>query len=84
MIVSLYAGGMTVRDIEHHRPATVRTELSRETIPKIVDEVPAWQHRPLELFNPVIFLDAMIVKIRDRDLSTTRPLISRSVSIWKE
>jgi putative transposase len=69
MIISLYAGGMTVRDIEHHLAATVGTELSRETISKIVDEIAdevlAWQHRPLEPFYPVIYLDALIVKIRD-------------------
>lgn len=69
MIVSLYAGGMTVRDIEHHLAATVGTELSRETISKIVDEIAdevlAWQHRPLEAFYPVIYLDALIVKVRD-------------------
>jgi putative transposase len=69
MIVSLYAGGMTVRDIEHHLAATIGTELSRETISKITDEVAdevlAWQHRPLESFYPVIYLDALIVKIRD-------------------
>ena len=69
MIISLYAGGMTIRDIEHHLAATVGTELSRETISKIVDEIAdevlAWQHRPLESFYPVIYLDALIVKIRD-------------------
>ena len=69
MIISLYAGGMTVRDIEHHLAATVCTELSRETISKIVDEIAdevlAWQHRPLEAFYPVIYLDALIVKVRD-------------------
>src|SRR5688572_1694537 len=69
MIISLYAGGMTVRDIEHHLAATVGTELSRETISKIVDEIAdevlAWQHRPLEAFYPVIYLDALIVRVRD-------------------
>lgn len=69
MIISLYAGGMTVRDIEHHLAATVGTELSRETISKIVDEIAdevlAWQQRPLEAFYPVIYLDALIVKVRD-------------------
>ena len=69
MIISLYAGGMTVRDIEHHLVSTVGTELSRETISKIVDEIAdevlAWQHRPLEAFYPVIYLDALIVKVRD-------------------
>jgi putative transposase len=69
MIISLYAGGMTVRDIEHHLAMTVGTELSRETISKItdevLDEVSAWQRRPLEAFYPVIYLDALVVKVRD-------------------
>jgi putative transposase len=69
MIVSLYAGGMTVRDIAHHLEATIGTELSHETISKIVDgvseEVLAWQQRPLEPLYPVIYLDAIVVKVRD-------------------
>ena len=69
MIVSLYAGGMTVRDIEHHLVSTIGTEISRETISKIVDEISdevlAWQHRPLEAFYPVIYMDALVVKVRD-------------------
>jgi len=69
MIVSLYAGGMTVRDIEHHLASTIGTEISRETISKItdevLDEVLAWQRRPLESFYPVIYLDAIVVKVRD-------------------
>ncbi|WP_297751992.1 IS256 family transposase [uncultured Tessaracoccus sp.] len=69
MIISLYAGGMTVRDIEHHLVSTIGTEISRETISKITDEVAdevlAWQQRPLDAFYPVIYLDAIIVKIRD-------------------
>lgn len=69
MIVSLYAGGMTIRDIEHHLVSTIGTEISRETISKItdevLDEVMAWQQRPLDSFYPVIYLDALIVKVRD-------------------
>ena len=69
MIISLYAGGMTIRDIQHHLAATLGTELSHETISKVTDavaeEVLAWQNRPLEAFYPVIFLDALVVKIRD-------------------
>jgi transposase-like protein len=69
MIISLYAGGMTVRDIQHHLAATIGTELSHETISKITDEVTeevlAWQRRPLEGFYPVIYLDALVVKVRD-------------------
>jgi transposase-like protein len=69
MIISLYAGGMTVRDIAHHLVSTVGTELSHETISKIVDavadEVLAWQQRPLDALYPVVYLDAIIVKVRD-------------------
>lgn len=49
MIVSLYAGGMTQRDIGHHLASTIGVELSAETISKIVDEISeevlAWQRR---------------------------------------
>ena len=69
MIISLYAGGMTIRDIQHHLASTLGTELSHETISKVTDavaeEVTAWQTRPLEAFYPVIYLDALVVKIRD-------------------
>ncbi len=69
MIISLYAGGMTVRDIQHHLVSTLGTELSHETISNVTEavaeEVTAWQSRPLEAFYPVIYLDALVVKIRD-------------------
>ena len=69
MIISLYAGGMTLRDIQFHLASTIGTEISHETISKIVDaiseEVLAWQHRPLEPLYPVIYLDALIVKVKD-------------------
>jgi putative transposase len=55
MIISLYAGGMTLRDIQHHLASTIGTELSYETISKITDqvaeEVLAWQRRPLEAWR---------------------------------
>jgi putative transposase len=69
MIISLYAGGMTVRDIQHHLVSTIGTELSHETISKITDqvaeEVLAWQRRPLDSLYPVIYLDALVVKVKD-------------------
>ncbi len=69
MVISLYAGGMTLRDIQHHLASTIGTELSHETISKITDEIGeeilAWQRRPLEALYPVIYLDALVVKVRD-------------------
>lgn len=59
MIISLYAGGMMLRDIQHHLVSTIGTDLSRETISKITDqvaeEVLAWQQQPLEALYPVIY-----------------------------
>lgn len=71
MIISLYAGGMTVRDIQAHLARTIGTDLSHETIAKITDavleEVRAWQHRPLEAIYPVMYLDALVVKVKDNN-----------------
>jgi putative transposase len=69
VIISLYAGGMTVRDIQHHLARTIGSDLSHETISKITDavaeEVKAWQSRPLEELYPIVYLDALVVKVRD-------------------
>lgn len=69
MIVSLYAGGMTVRDIQSPLARTIGTELSADTISKITDgvleEVKAWQTRPLDPVYPIVYVDALMVKVRD-------------------
>jgi putative transposase len=69
MIISLYAGGMTVRDIGHHLHRTLGVELSYGTVSTITDsvveEVKAWQARPLEELYPILYLDALVVKVRD-------------------
>jgi hypothetical protein len=60
---------MTVRDIGHHLHRMLGTELSHDTISWITDsvaeEVKAWQSRPLEEIYPIIYLDAIVVKVRD-------------------
>lgn len=69
MIIGLYAGGMTIRDIQAHLARTIGTDLSHDTISKItdavLDEVKAWQSRPLDPIYPVMYLDALVVKVRD-------------------
>lgn len=69
MIISLYAGGMTVRGIQHHLEKTIGADLSPETISNITDAVSdavlEWQERPLDEFCPVLYLDAVRVKVRD-------------------
>ncbi|GAA1747678.1 IS256 family transposase [Luedemannella helvata] len=69
IIISLYAGGMTVRDICHHLHRVYGSDLSPDTISTVTDavleEVKAWQTRPLDECYPVIFVDALMVKVRD-------------------
>src|SRR5947209_7289531 len=77
VIISLYAGGMTVRDIQHHLARTIGTELSHETISNITDavleEVKAWQNRPLDEIYPIIYMDALVVRVRDGHPHLTGP-----------
>jgi putative transposase len=68
-VISLYAGGMSVRDIARHCQRAMGIEVSHDTISKItdecLDEVRAWQSRPLEAVYPVTYIDALVAKVRD-------------------
>jgi putative transposase len=68
-ILSMYARGMSVRDIAAHLKHIYQIEVSAEFISVVTDEimqeVAAWQNRALERLYPVIFFDALRVKIRD-------------------
>jgi putative transposase len=76
MITSLYAGGMTVRDIERHLHATLRVDVPPATISAItnamLDEVKAWQTRPLDPVWPIVYVDALVVKVRDGNVVTNK------------
>jgi len=77
MIISLYAHGMSVRDILHHLEQVYGTQLSHETVSRITDqvleEVRAWQSRPLDPAWAVVFLDAIVVKVRDNQVVQNKP-----------
>jgi putative transposase len=77
MIISLYAHGMSVRDILHHLEQVYGTQLSAETVSRITDqvleEVRAWQNRPLDPVYAVVFLDAIVVKVRDNHVVHNKP-----------
>jgi len=68
-IIAMYARGMTVREIQGYLAEMYGTEVSPDFISKVTDEVmaevTAWQSRPLEPMYPVVFFDALRVKIRD-------------------
>lgn len=69
VVISLYAGGMTVRDISHHLHRVYGTEVGPDTIStitdEVLDEVKAWQTRPLDEVYPIVYIDALMVKVRD-------------------
>jgi putative transposase len=71
-IVSLYARGMTVREIQGHLQELYGVEVSPDLISRVTDavleEVREWQNRPLDAVYPVVFFDALRVKIRDEGL----------------
>jgi len=76
-VISLYAKGMTTGDIQAHLLEIYGTEISRDTISRITDAVVedlvAWQNRPLDRVYPVILIDAIVVKIRDGQVAN-RPV----------
>jgi putative transposase len=67
-ILSMYARGMSTREIQAHLAEIYQVEISPALISEVTDavleEVKAWQTRPLENLYPVIFLDALMVKMR--------------------
>lgn len=68
-ILGLYAGGMSVRDISGHLSELYGTEIGRDTISRITDavleDVAAWRSRPLDPVYAIVYLDAMVVKVRE-------------------
>jgi transposase-like protein len=76
-VISLYAKGMSTGDIQAHLAEMYGTEMSRDTISRITDAVledmQAWQSRPLDRIYPVVLIDAINVKIRDGQVAN-RPV----------
>ena len=60
---------MPVRDIARHVRQTAGVDLSHDTISRVTDgaleQMREWQHRPLEPFYPVLYIDALVAKVRD-------------------
>jgi putative transposase len=68
-VISLYARGLTVREIRGHLQEIYGTDVSPDVISRITDAVledaKAWQNRPLERLYPIVYMDALVVKIRE-------------------
>lgn len=79
MVISLTAKGLTTGEVSAHMAEVYGAEVSRDTISRItdrvIDEMSEWQNRPLDRVYPVLFIDALVVKIRDGQV-TNRPVYS--------
>jgi putative transposase len=68
-ILGLYAGGMSVRDIAAHLTELYGVEIRRDTISRVtdavLDDVAAWRTRPLDRVYPIVWFDALQVKVRE-------------------
>ena len=68
-VIAMYGRGMSVRDIQAHLGEIYGVEVGHDLISRVtdavLDDVREWQQRPLEDVYPILFLDALIVKIRD-------------------
>jgi putative transposase len=68
IILSLYARGMTTRDIQAHLAEVYGADVSPALISNtgvVADEITEWQTRPLDSFYAILYIDALIVKVRD-------------------
>jgi putative transposase len=88
-ILGLYAGGMSVRDIESHLTDLYGVQIKRDTISRVTDavlaDVEAWRTRPLEAVYPIVYFDALMVKIReDRSVRSRACYLAIGVSVEGE
>src|SRR3954447_4652477 len=84
-ILGLYAGGMTVGDITAHLRELYGVDVGRDTISRVsdavLDDVIAWRTRPLEAVYPIVYFDAMFVKVReDRSVQSRACYLALGVS----
>lgn len=78
LVISLVARGMTVRDTQAHLAEIYGVDVSPELISKVTDaiipELRAWQSRPLDPVYPIMYLDAIVVKVRTDHVVVNRPV----------
>jgi len=76
-VISLYAKGLTTGEIQAHLEEMYGTQVSRETVSKITDQIVAdmlaWQSRPLDRVYAVLLIDAIVIKVRDSQVAN-RPV----------
>lgn len=84
-IIALYARGMTVRDIRAHLAEIYDVDVSPDLISKVTDavfeELEEWRNRPLDSVYPIVYIDALNVKIRDGIVSNRPAYLAVGVDV---
>ena len=84
-VISLYAKGLTTGDIQAHLAEIYDTSVSRETISKItdavLDDMVAWQHRPLDPLYAVVLIDAIVIKVRGSQVANRPVYVAIGVNL---
>lgn len=78
LVIGLVAHGMTTRDVTAHLADIYDVDISAELVSKITDSVlpqlRAWQDRPLDAIYPILYLDAIVVKVREDHTVVNQPV----------
>lgn len=84
-VLSLYAKGMTTGDIANHLADVYGTDVSRDLVSRVTDAVveqmQAWQNRPLDSVYPVLLIDAIVLKIRDGQVANRPVYVVAGISV---
>lgn len=87
-VISLYAKGLTTGDIQEHLAEIYGTEVSKDTISKItdaiVDDMVAWQNRPLDPLYAVLVIDCLVIKVRGSQVANRPVYVAMGVNLEGE
>lgn len=84
-VLSLYAKGMTTRDISAHLEQMYGSQVGKDLVTTVTDAVAedlrAWQNRPLDAVYPVVLIDALVIKVRDGQVSNRPVYVAMGITV---
>lgn len=84
-VISLYAKGMTTGDIANHLADVYGSEVSKDLVSRVTDAVledlHTWQNRPLDAVYPVLLIDAIVMKVRDGQVSNRPVYVAVGITV---
>lgn len=87
-VINLYAKGLTTGEIRDHLEEIYGTDISKDTVSRItdgiVDDMLAWQSRPLDRIYPVVLIDAIMIKVRDAQVANRPVYVAIGVNLEGE